>query len=174
MARVTVTGFTAARMLAMEQATVISGRIQGNNLVLTTKGSDDITAGNVRGPKGERGDAGGWQDASNSVIGGIRLSGNIGGSAATPTVTGNLNATVDASQAKASTPNNSGWGGGSSSGITLTLRQMLHQIQANMYAIQRVIKKAGDTETLWSGSISQYSALATNTKTAPGFIAVIW
>jgi microcystin-dependent protein len=54
----TVTGFTSTRMLAMENATVISGTISGNNLMLTTKGGTQINAGNVRGPTGASGPPG--------------------------------------------------------------------------------------------------------------------
>lgn len=173
MARVTVTGFTAARMLAMEQATIIGGRIQGDSLVLESKGGQDVVAGNVRGVKGDKGDPGGVPDATNSTKGGIRLAGNIGGSAATPTVTGALDATVDTSLAKASTPNNDGWGGGATTGITMTLRQIVHQVQASMYAIQRTVTKAGTTQTLWSGTLTQYNALPAADRNAVGFVAVI-
>lgn len=51
----TVTGLTAARMEEMEDATIISGHITGDNLILTTKGGTDVTAGNVRGPMGPSG-----------------------------------------------------------------------------------------------------------------------
>lgn len=173
MPRVTVTGFTAARMLEMEQATVISGRVQGDSLVLETKGGQDIVAGNVRGIQGVKGDPGGVPDATNSTKGGVRLQGNLGGSAATPTVTGVLDATVDTSLAIASTPNNAGWGGGSTSGITMTLRQIVHQVQASMYALQRTITKSGTAQTLWSGTMVQYNALPVADRTAVGFIAVI-
>lgn len=50
-----VTGFTAERMLAMEDATVISGSVVGDNLHLQTKDGTDIDAGNVRGPIGPTG-----------------------------------------------------------------------------------------------------------------------
>ena len=51
----TVTGFTAARMLAMENATVINGSISGDNLTLITRGGTHINAGDVRGPVGPPG-----------------------------------------------------------------------------------------------------------------------
>lgn len=51
----TVTGFTADRMLEMEDATVIDGEVVGDDLILTTKGGTDINAGNVRGPQGPQG-----------------------------------------------------------------------------------------------------------------------
>lgn len=50
-----VTGFTADRMLEMENASVISGSIVGNELMLQTKDGNQIDAGNVRGPKGDTG-----------------------------------------------------------------------------------------------------------------------
>lgn len=51
----TVTGLTAQRMTEIEDASVISGTVQGDNLVLTTHGGAQIQAGNVRGPKGDTG-----------------------------------------------------------------------------------------------------------------------
>ncbi|QGJ88007.1 hypothetical protein SEA_AVAZAK_25 [Gordonia phage Avazak] len=173
MARVTVTGFTAARMLQIEQSTVVNGFIQGDSLVLQTRGGDDIVTGNVRGPQGDKGDPGGVPDATNAVKGGVRLQGNLTGSAATPTVTGALDGTVDASLATASTPNNDGWGGGPSGGVTMTLRQIVHQVQASFYAIQRTITKSGTAQTIWAGTYAEYAALPTATKNAAGFIAVI-
>ena len=54
----TVTVFTAERMLAIEANTVVSGRVSGNDLLLTTRAGDESVAGNVRGPKGDKGDPG--------------------------------------------------------------------------------------------------------------------
>lgn len=54
----TVTGFTAERMLAMENATVIDGEIVGDDLILKTKDNTEINAGNVRGPQGIEGPMG--------------------------------------------------------------------------------------------------------------------
>lgn len=51
----TVTGFTAARMLAMEAATIVDGDIVGDNLILTRHDGATINAGNVRGPTGSPG-----------------------------------------------------------------------------------------------------------------------
>lgn len=51
----TVTGLTAQRMTEIEDASVVSGTVQGDNLVLTTHGGAQIQAGNVRGPKGDTG-----------------------------------------------------------------------------------------------------------------------
>jgi hypothetical protein len=55
---VVVTGLTAERMIEMEEATVIDGDVVGNNLILHTRGGDDIDTGNVRGPTGATGAAG--------------------------------------------------------------------------------------------------------------------
>lgn len=54
----TVTGFTAARMLVIENETVVDGEVQGDNLILMTREGTPIDAGNVRGPQGPKGDAG--------------------------------------------------------------------------------------------------------------------
>ena len=62
MARVTVTAFTAARMLAIENSTIVGGRVTNDNLVLTTRDGTSITAGNVRGQQGVRGEPGGRPD----------------------------------------------------------------------------------------------------------------
>ncbi|QFP94910.1 hypothetical protein SEA_OHMYWARD_28 [Gordonia phage OhMyWard] len=160
MARVTVTGFTAARMLAMEQATVIGGTIQGDELVLTTKGGQEILAGNVRGPQGVKGDPGGVPDATNSTKGGVRLQGNLGGTAATPTITGALDGTVDASLAIATTPNPAG------GNFSASLRQI--------FAAARVaVSRSGRTTTLWSGTMSEYTQIPEATRNAEGFIAVV-
>ncbi len=54
----TVTGLTKDRMIQIEEASIVNARKEGDNLVLTTFGGDDINVGNVRGPKGDTGDAG--------------------------------------------------------------------------------------------------------------------
>ena len=54
----TVTGFTAARMLVIENTTVVDGEIQGDNLILLTREGTPIDAGNVRGPQGIQGPMG--------------------------------------------------------------------------------------------------------------------
>lgn len=51
----TVTGLTADRMIAMENATVVDGDIVGDNLVLKTRDGTSIDAGSVRGPIGPPG-----------------------------------------------------------------------------------------------------------------------
>lgn len=50
-----VTGLTAARMLAIEAASVISGHISGNNLILDKHDGTTVDAGSVRGPQGSQG-----------------------------------------------------------------------------------------------------------------------
>jgi len=47
-----VTGFTAERMLVIENTTVVDGEVQGDNLILMTREGTPIDAGNVRGPTG--------------------------------------------------------------------------------------------------------------------------
>lgn len=55
----TVTGLTADRMLEIEAASVVDGEVVGDNLILTTRGQEQIDAGNVRGPTGHGVPAGG-------------------------------------------------------------------------------------------------------------------
>lgn len=50
-----ITGLTAARMLAIEAASVVSGAISGDNLILTKHDGSTVNAGNVRGPQGTQG-----------------------------------------------------------------------------------------------------------------------
>lgn len=54
----TITGLTAARMKAIEAASVIKGVVNVNNLILTKFDGSTIDAGNVRGLKGDKGDKG--------------------------------------------------------------------------------------------------------------------
>lgn len=54
----TVTGFTATRMLGIENNSVVSGTISGDDLILTRQGGGTINAGNVRGPQGDQGISG--------------------------------------------------------------------------------------------------------------------
>lgn len=52
----TVTGLTAARMLEIENASVVNGTVDGaHNLILTTKGGTPINAGYVKGTPGAPG-----------------------------------------------------------------------------------------------------------------------
>src|SRR3954470_21260394 len=53
-----VTGFTADRMLVIENETVVDGEVQGDNLILMTREGTPIDAGNVRGPQGPQGTPG--------------------------------------------------------------------------------------------------------------------
>lgn len=52
------TGYTAEHMDQIQASCVVSGEVQGDELILTTFGGTTIDAGNVRGPKGDKGDQG--------------------------------------------------------------------------------------------------------------------
>jgi hypothetical protein len=54
----TITGLTAARMLAIEAASVVDGDIVGDDLFLTKKDGSVVNAGNVRGAPGPAGPMG--------------------------------------------------------------------------------------------------------------------
>lgn len=54
----TVTGYTAERMKQIEDSSIVSGIIVGNNLILTRYDSTQVDAGNVRGPQGIQGPIG--------------------------------------------------------------------------------------------------------------------
>lgn len=64
----TITGFTSARMLAMEADTIISGTVTGDNLILTKKGGGTVNAGNVRGATGAQGIQGPGPNPSGTFI----------------------------------------------------------------------------------------------------------
>ena len=51
----TVTGYTADRMKRIEDSTVVSGTVVGDNLILTKRDASTINAGSVRGPVGPQG-----------------------------------------------------------------------------------------------------------------------
>ena len=53
-----VTGLTAARMAEIEAASVVSGEVVGDDLILTKFDTTTINAGDVRGPQGVTGAAG--------------------------------------------------------------------------------------------------------------------
>lgn len=53
-----VTGLTAARMAEIEAASVVSGEVVGDDLILTKHDTSTINAGDVRGPQGIQGDPG--------------------------------------------------------------------------------------------------------------------
>lgn len=55
---VTVTGLTAERMLAIEKASIVSGRVDEDELILQTHDGVEIVAGKVRGPEGFAGPTG--------------------------------------------------------------------------------------------------------------------
>lgn len=54
----TVTGFTAARMLEIENSTIVDGDIVGEDLILLRRDGGEINAGHVKGDKGDKGDVG--------------------------------------------------------------------------------------------------------------------
>lgn len=53
-----VTGLTAARMLAIEAASIVDGTVVGDNLILEKHDGSTIDAGSVRGPTGSTGSTG--------------------------------------------------------------------------------------------------------------------
>lgn len=70
----TVTGFTAERMLVIENASVVDGNVVGDNLILVRHDGSTIDAGSVRGPTGSPGLTLAEYDAAvaiNSPIGSI-------------------------------------------------------------------------------------------------------
>lgn len=54
----TVTGLTAARMLAIEAASITQAEVVGDNLILKNFADDVVLTANVRGPEGPEGDPG--------------------------------------------------------------------------------------------------------------------
>lgn len=54
----TATGFTAARMLEIENSCIVDGEVVGDALILTQRDGTEINAGSVRGPQGMPGAAG--------------------------------------------------------------------------------------------------------------------
>lgn len=173
MARVTVTGYTAERMLAIERSTVTGGRVTGSNLILTTRDGTAITAGSVLGPKGDRGEAGGVWDATSALKGAVKLAGNLGGTADVPKVTGNLEATVDATQAKVT-----GAWTDTTTGVTapqsFSFAQLLAIINRAALLSETAIVRKGRAKVLWSGSESEYLALPTTERNDPGFNAIVY
>jgi microcystin-dependent protein len=55
----TVTAYTAARMKAIEDATIVGGTVSGDSLVLIRHDGGQVDAGDVRGPQGSQGPGGG-------------------------------------------------------------------------------------------------------------------
>jgi hypothetical protein len=79
----TITGFTAERMLVIENETVIDGEVQGDNLHLIQRGGTVIDAGNVRGATGPPGTNGtngvdGVQGPPGSDGLGVPIGGSVG------------------------------------------------------------------------------------------------
>lgn len=169
MATVTVTGFTAARTLEIEETAIVEGKIVGDNLVLTNRRGEDQVAGNVRGEKGPKGDPGGVVDATSSVVGGVKLAGNLGGSAAVPKVTGNLEATVDLSKAMIRTT--VVIGENPPQDVEFSAEQFLAAV-VNRFNDPSVNAR-GEMEDLWLGTLTAYNALTSAEKNAVGFVAVI-
>lgn len=152
MARVTITGFTAERMLEIEQNAITQGRIVGNNLILTSFGGTDLTAGNVRGPKGDKGDAGGVWDATSALKGAVRLAGNIGGTADVPMITGALNNTVDLSDARV---NLSYEEGGQTVEITNSPSEMLQILYSILNYVGQPILRYWEQEILFTTTVRE-------------------
>lgn len=57
---VTVTGFTADRMLEIENTCIVDGDVVGGNLILKQRDDTEINAGSVIGPTGPEGPPGGF------------------------------------------------------------------------------------------------------------------
>lgn len=172
MATVTVTGLTSARMIEIEQASVVSGTIRSNNLVLITKGGSEITAGNVRGEKGDKGNPGGVWDATNILTGGVRLAGNLGGTAEVPTVTGALNNTVELSSAMVK----SSWNDPATNEeteIELSVKDLLALVVSLYPLVDSRLKAKGKAKVLWVGTQAEFNALPVPERTDAGFVGVI-
>lgn len=163
MAITTITGLTAQRMIQIEQASVVSGRVEGDNLILTTKGGQPITAGNVRGPKGDMGPYGGPVDATSTVTGGVRLAGNLKGTSTDPRVTGSFDSSVSLTNATAT----STYAGSPQTLGVGVIFQNLREVMA------KYLRKSGTAAEVWCGTEAEYTALAAGTKNAVGFIAVV-
>lgn len=54
----TVTSFTAARMLEIENETIVNAMLSGDHLILVTREGTEIDVGSVRGPQGNPGNTG--------------------------------------------------------------------------------------------------------------------
>lgn len=163
MAITTITGLTAQRMIQIEQASVVSGRVEGDDLILTTKGGQPITAGNVRGPKGDPGPYGGPVDATSTVTGGVRLTGNLKGTSVNPQVTGALDSSVSVTNA---TVTSTYAGSAQTLGLGVIF-QNLREVMA------KYLRKSGTASEVWCGTETEYNNLAAGTKNAVGFIAVV-
>lgn len=69
----TITGFTAARMQAIEDNTIVSGAIVGDDLILTKNDTTTVNAGDVRGPAGPEGPPGGLVEINMSYAGALAV-----------------------------------------------------------------------------------------------------
>src|SRR5436190_5006493 len=70
----TVTALTAARMLEIENESVVDGDVVGDSLILTKHDGSTINAGNVRGPAGPAGPPA----SANSITEAMLVAGNTG------------------------------------------------------------------------------------------------
>lgn len=70
-----ITGFTAARMLEIENNTIVAGQVSDGNLLLIRGSGASFDAGSVVGPKGDKGDTGGIAEAPNDGASYVRKSG---------------------------------------------------------------------------------------------------
>lgn len=67
----TVTVYTAARMKAIEDASIVDGEVVGDDLILKRYDETLINAGHVRGAKGDQGDKGDPGEITQAVFDGI-------------------------------------------------------------------------------------------------------
>jgi hypothetical protein len=58
-----ITGYTAERMLDIEQTTIVDASVVGDNLILEQRSGNTINAGSVKGPQGDPGPLGGIGEA---------------------------------------------------------------------------------------------------------------
>ncbi|ADD80922.1 gp031 [Rhodococcus phage ReqiPepy6] len=165
MAQVTVRSLTAERMIEIEQSAVVSGVVQGDILILVTKAGTNITAGNVRGPKGDKGNKG-----DTGAPGGAQLGGNLGGTLSVPKVTGLLDSTVDVTNTKINTEFDFGSG---PIMVSMPLEDLLTTVLSYGPAIEHSVRRKGRVVTLWSGSQAEWNALPPEERNDPGFVAVI-
>ncbi|ADD81030.1 gp032 [Rhodococcus phage ReqiPoco6] len=167
MAQVTVRSLTAERMIEIEQSAIVSGVVQGDILILVTKAGANITAGNVRGPKGDKGVKG-----DTGAPGGVQIGGNIGGTLSVPKVTGVLDNTVNVTSTFAKGMYDDGRGGGPVE-ISMSMADILTTLLNLNAESVGAVKASGKTKELWTGTQAEWNALPTATRNAPGFVAVI-
>lgn len=73
-----VTGLTAARMAATEDAAIVGAHISVDNLILEREDGGTINAGNVRGPTGITPVAGTWTPTWGTIVPGTTGAVNLG------------------------------------------------------------------------------------------------